>query len=223
MPTLYDIDFNIASVELLPVDKRVQPNVSIWRSFFTPLQWVHDLLFTSYKVNATAPDYAPGSYAKYDQVVYGKKVYSSKVSSNTDLPTITDSWSLIQDNFIGTDERVLYNGEKLIFEWALNKWFGTTFRQPYAVSDIYIGNNPKPVGVFRVGGIEEISSIVYNDYSSEYIINGYTFGAYNNFTIYVPVATYNALSSTAAERERIFRSFADKYVTCGLFYNIVTY
>lgn len=187
-----------------------------------PLQWLRDLLFDSYKQGATAPSYAAGAYNKYDQVIYQKKVYSSKIDFNTDLPTVTDSWLLVQDNFIGVNERVLYNGEKIIFEWALNKWFGTTFRNPLAISDIYISNNLKKVPVFRVGQVETISSQVYKDHSSEYIVNDYNFGIYNNFTIFVPLLVYNALGDPS-NRERIFRSFADKYVTFGLFYNIVTY
>jgi hypothetical protein len=218
----YDIDFIEQSPELLPPDKRVEPNISLVQALFKPIQWLRDLMFTSYKSGSEASTYSPGTYDKYDQVIYGKKVYSSLKDSNTDLPTVTTSWEIIQSNFVGVEERVRYNAQKIVFEWALNRWFSTTFRQPPNTSDIYITNVIPPVSVFRVGGDESNSSQVFTKHSSEFIINSYSFNAISNFTIHVPLAVYNALGD-ASNREGIFRSFADKYVAAGLSYSISTY
>jgi hypothetical protein len=110
-----------------------------------------------------------------------------------------------------------------VLEWAMNKWFGTTFRQPPNVSDIYITNNSVPIEVFRCGGIEDISSVVYSNNSSEFVINNYSFTVAFNFTINVPEAVFNALDPTLVNNEKIFRAFVDRYVPAGVTYTIQTY
>jgi hypothetical protein len=223
MSSLYDIDFNQQAIDLLPPDKRNPKNISLFQALMNGIQWCRDLILGSYKTGAIAPNYSPGTYNIYDQVVYKQKVFESLKSGNTDTPDVITSWRLIQNNFIGVDERVLFNGGLLILTYALNKWFMTTFRQPPALSDIYIITNVIPVPVFRVG-IEEIQcSDVYSNTSSEFVYNNYNFADINSFTIYVPIAVYNALSSIPANRDAVIRNFADKYVIAGLFYNIQTY
>ena len=137
--------------------------------------------------------------------------------------TDTESWIAIQTNFIGMSERILYNCQVLVLTWALNKRFMTTFRQPPNVSDIYITSFPKPISVFIVGGVEAISSKVFSNTSSEYVINAYDFSAYVNMTIFVPFSVYNALDAIDANRQIIIRSFADKYMAAGIVYTIQTY
>ena len=163
---IYDIDINKASIELLPPDKRYIGNITFIQSLLRPLQWIRDLFFGSYYQGATAPDYSAGTYNYLDQVIYAKKVYSSNIDSNTDLPT-TANWTLVQDNFIGLQERILYNGLYVVMEYALNKEFGGTFRQPDNVdfslrtkSDIYCENMPSSEVAFIVGTTEINSSSV---------------------------------------------------------------
>jgi hypothetical protein len=223
MATIYDIDFEKFSVEMLPVDKRTTKTLAWVNVLLSPVQYLRDLFFGSYRTGSTAPAYAAGTYAKYARVRYNKIVYESLKAGNTDLPTVTASWKIVQQNFIGLSERVLYNGQKLTLEYAMNTWFGTTFRQPTSVSDIYITNNTLAISVFRVARIENNSSAVFNDTSTEFVINNYNFAVQFNFTINCPVAVYNALNAVAANREKIFRSFVDKYVPAGITYNIVTY
>lgn len=223
MPTIYDIDFSKFAPQMLPPDKRFTRSVAWVKILLSPLQYLRDLWFGSYRTGSTAPAYAAGTYAKYAQVRYNKIVYESLKSGNTDLPTVTASWKVVQQNFIGLSERILYTGQKLTLEYAMNTWFGTTFRQPTNVSDIYITNNTLAIPVFRVAGDEDSSSVVFNETSSEFVINDYNFAVQFNFTINCPVAVYNALDTVAANREKIFRAFVDQYVPAGLTYNIVTY
>jgi len=155
-------DFNIpqASIELLPPDKRYTGNITFIKSLLSALQWAHDLFFDSYYNGTTAPDYSPGTYNYLDQVVYNKQVYLSNIDNNTDAPT-TVNWTLIQKNFIGLKERILYNGSKIVLEYAMNKEFGGTFRQPGgANSDIYTENLPSSEVAFVVGTTEATSSSV---------------------------------------------------------------
>lgn len=221
---MYKIDYSKQSKnDLLPVDYRVEPNISILKSLLKPLQWFNDLFFDSYKTGATATAYSAGTYNLGDQILFNKSVYESLIDSNTDAPTVSTSWMKIQDSFIGADERVLYTTSRLMLEYALNKWFGTTFRQPsVGTSDIYITLNVVPTPVFVSGINESESSTVSNLSSSQYVINDYSFTDINSFDINVPVAVYNALGD-AGNRDNIFRSFSNKYVCEGLFYAIVTY
>lgn len=223
MPDLYDIDFNNQSAYLLPPDKRTANLTTLVQSLSSPLQYVRDLVLGSYKKGATAPDYVAGVYAKYDQVVYNNGVYESLVDGNNVAPSDLTKWKLIQDNFIGVDERILYNGGKLILEYALNKWFDTTFLQPPLVSDIYLTTNPTLLSVFRVGYTEDESSSVADFASSENVFNDYLFSPSIGLTINIPLAVFNALGADDATREARVRNFANKYVIAGVFYDIQTY
>jgi hypothetical protein len=223
MPDLYDIDFDNQVGDLIPPDKRTINFATLLQSLTKGLQYTHDLIFDSYKKGSTAPAYAVGVYAKYDQVIYNKAVYESLVDGNNATPTDLTKWRVIQENYIGVDERILYNGGKLILEYALNKWFDTTFLQPPLVSDIYLTTNPTLLSVFRVGYTEDESSSVGDFASSENVFNDYSFAANYGLTINIPVAVYNALGPDAATREAVVRNFADKYVITGVFYDINAY
>lgn len=225
MSTIYDLDTDQQVIELLPPDKRYSVTVGFLQSCLkSSIQFLRDVVIGSYRLGSTAPAYASGTYAKGDKVIYNKAEYISNIDNNTDLPTVVLSWDLLNPNFIGVNERQLYNGQKIVLEYALNKWFGTTFRQPGSgTSDIYLTTNAKQIAVFRCGGVESISSVSYADHSSEFVINAYDFAAFNNLTINVPLAVYNALDSVAANRDGIIRSFADKYIYAGITYNIATY
>ena len=223
--TIYDIDYNKLAVQLLPPDKRYTKQVAWVRILLSVLQYLRDLWFGSYRTGSTAPIWVNTSpYAKYDQVIYSNKiVYESLIDSNSELPTNTAAWIVVQQNFIGLSERILYNGQKLVLEWAMNKWFGTTFRQPPNTPDIYISNNSLAVASFRDGLTESVSSTVGLFGSSEYIglTSNYTVAA--NFAIYCPVAVFNALDPTLINNEKIFRAFVDLYVAAGVTYEIITY
>lgn len=222
--SIYDIDYSKQRVQLLPPDKRYTKTVAWAGILLAPLNYLRNLNFGSYRTGSDAPQWVNTSpYNKYDQVKYNKIVYESLIENNTDLPTVVGSWKVVQQNFIGLSERIYYNGQKLVLEWAMNKWFGTVFRQPPNVSDIYISNNSVPIAVFRCGGVEDISSVVYSNTSSEFVINSYTFTVAFNFTINVPTAVYNALDPTLVNNEKIFRAFVDRYVPAGVTYTIQTY
>jgi hypothetical protein len=218
---IYLINYNKKTVELLPPDKR-KPSMVAWiLQWFKQLQWNWIKIFLDYKQGAQGyPTYTAGTYNQYNRVIYGQSVYESLIDGNTDLPTVATSWTVYQAIFIGVDERILYNHQKLVLEYALNERFGTAFRQPPSTSDIYITNNTPAVAPFIVGINEVGSSDVFLQTSSDFIIDSYSFGTFNNFTINVPTATYSALGSAA---ESIIRGFVDQYNTIGLFYNIVTY
>jgi hypothetical protein len=222
---MYQIDYNTTIENLLVPDKRTTKTVAFNTALVAEVSNNHTLLFSKYKDFTILPVWASGTYAKNELVKYGKSIFQSVEGSNTTEPSKSDKWRLVSDNFLGSDFRLAIRGEKLNFEFAINTWFETMFRQPAdGVSDIFVSTNPiVPISVFRVGINEFESSKVFSDVSSELVINSYAFASQFNLSINVPVAVYNSLGATDAIRTSIIRSFADKYINAGLTYTCVTY
>lgn len=218
MPDIFDIDYDQQAVDIIPPDKRDDQPVALIRALLTPMQWVRDLILGSFKTGATASPYAPGTYYKYDQVIYNKGVYEALVDTTND-PTNTTDWKLVQPNFIGVDERMKYNGQKIVLEYALNKEFDGVFRQPATGfnSDIYITNIAAVMAGFRVGQDESGSSSIGQTTSSDSIGGRYPFVQVNNFQINFKASLY------ALTNESAVRNFVDKYIPESLNYTIVTY
>lgn len=222
--SVYDVDYNKVSIQLLPPDKRFKVMAAWVQVLLKSMQWVHDLWINDFRTGSSASLWVNSTvYKKYDRVLYKGSVYESLIANNTDNPLTVTSWMLVQVNFIGIAESILYNGNVLVLTYAMNKWFGTVFRQPNNQSDIYITNNALTIPVFRVATIEVNSSKVYTNTSSEYVVNASNFTVPANFTIHCPVAVYNALDTTLVNNDKIFRNFVNKYVPAGITYTIVTY
>jgi hypothetical protein len=216
MADIYDIDTNQQAVDILPPDKRGPITVAVQRAILWASQWSRDNVLGSYKRGSTAPVYAGGVYNKHDQVIFNKAVYYSLIANNSALPTDTSSWLKVQDNFLGVDERVRYNGQKIVLEYALNHRFGGIFRPPgsSSLSDIYI-NNVGPVAVgFRVG--KTIGSTVGQTISSDFIGRSTSFVQVTNFNI-------NFLNSLyILTNEQAVRDFLN-FVPASLRYTITPY
>lgn len=219
MANFFDVDFDQQVQDILSPDKRLPKNVAILQALMKSIQWCRDLVLGSYKSGSTVPVYSAGTYNIYDQVIFNKAVYSSLISNNTNDPTVSSSWALIQKDFIGVDERIKFNGEKIVLEYALNKRFGGVFRPPITLSnsDIYIENLPAVVYGFRIGQTEDFSSSVGQTTSSDYVGSPYPFIRINNFQI-------NFLNSLYIQtNEKEIRNFVNKYIAAGLNYTIVSY
>lgn len=233
--SIFDIDFNVKGVEIIPPDKRDIGLMFIIKAVIKPIQWLRDFGFGSYKKGAIGliPDWSAGTYNLFDRVIYNKQVFESLISNNSDEPGLVTSWRMYQGNFLGFDRRMQFSSNKLLFEFALNLWFRTTFRQPTSneaspdfylpKSDIYLVTNEIPVSVFRVGFSEDESSSVGLATSSEPVYDDYDFAAVYGLTIMIPIALWNSLNSDASKRDGVVRSFADKCISAGVLYNIQTY
>lgn len=221
MPNIYDIDYDQAAVDLLSPDKRSEENIAILSAQLKAIQWSRDNILGTIKQGSTAPAYSAGPYPIYYQVTYNKAVYESKIAANMDLPTVEASWRLIAPNFIGLDERIKYNGQKITLEWALNKEFGGVFRQPVTAmnSDIYIVNVGAELAGFRIGQTEagtDVSSIGQTT-SSDSIGGTYPWVNVTNFTIMFLASLYSATN------EQAVRNFVNKYIPTSLKYTITVY
>jgi len=219
---MYNVDYNQKIIELLVPDKRQPKTVAFLQQLAKEVSANHNQLFTIYKSFQSASVWSAGTYTRYSVVRYAKSIYIA-AENTSDEPTFSNAWILVSPNFMGNDMRLAIRGEKLNLEFALNTWFNTTFKQPPLVSDIYLTTNTIIDRIFRVGSIESDCSKVYNDVSSEFVINSYSFTDQFNLTINVPLAVYNALGATNDIRTSIIRNFADLYISAGITYNITTY
>lgn len=132
------------SEELTPPAIRKVKMMAWLRVLIRPIKYVSDLFFNDFCKGANYADYNNATvYIKYDRVVWSDlAVYELKVSTSTGVNPTGDSlsstnWRKIQDYFIGVDERVRFNGQLIVFEYAINKHFRVT-SAPY----IYVGDFP---------------------------------------------------------------------------------
>lgn len=224
------VDFNLQVVNMLPLEQRLPYWKIFVRSLVSPIVWLYEL-FNFYMYNSVDTGYWSSivTYSTGDKVRDISGVYESLVDGNLNN-AITDTayWYKVLDYFIGADERAVYNGRKINFEWELNRYFGTTFVQPDdpvtpTPSEIFISNKVITQTSFITGSND--ASVVYSYSSSGYVFGTevYGFASSYNFYIHIPLAVYNALGSTDAIRESIVRAFADKYTAVGTFYSIITY
>lgn len=215
--SFFDINFDQQAQDLLPPDKRSNENVGFLRGLLKAIQWSRDLILGNYKTGSFAARYASGTYSAFDQVIYKKSVYYSLTDNNTALPTNPLFWKLIQPNFIGVDERIRFNGQSIVLEYALNKRFGGTFRPPPSLSnsDIYFTKTSLSPYGFRIG--QTIGSLVGQTNSSDTIGSSLPFILLNNFTINV----LNSLYVQTNDQE--IRGFVDLYIPISINYTITSY
>lgn len=148
--SIFNIDYFKKVQEWLPPNKRG----------ITMIQWVWLMIsevsslwnkcINIYKNGFAYAKWVAGTYGKGARVRYKSIVYESLIDSNTDVPT-SINWRVYLPSFVGVDERILFNGQKIILEYALNRYYLTTFRQPPLVSDIYIDNISPQISGFIVG------------------------------------------------------------------------
>ena len=123
------INTDLFAVNFLPVKKRVDKYKAWTKTLLKPLQVLYNTMFGTFKDGNSAALWIPATtYAVGDQVQYiDKAVYECWVANTGELPTDISFWFKIQDKFVGIEPRMKYNAQHLLFEYALNEWFGTTF------------------------------------------------------------------------------------------------
>lgn len=244
----YSIDTGLFTNNMLPPDKRT-PVMQQWvKALLSGMAWLNGNVLVNYPnpsgitygVFIPSSSYSPGDIVYYRYALY-ERLYSDNYIAGT-LPTDTDHFAPILPVFIGVNERLCYNGTTLTLTWALNKYFNTTFRQPASaygqtpLSDIYIVNFNSGAQSFIVGAVESDSSAVAGTISSGFVIDTLTNDPLSDFAIYMPQGVFNLIddlpeptgtgitgSTLVNGREKIIRSFVDKYIVAGVNYSIHTY
>lgn len=216
---IYDFDTKEFIKNNIPPNKRLSNILNLVYSLLSALKYNID----AYSIYRNTPNYNVyddlATYGIGEIIVFNGFIYQSLVGANTgNSPDISPSfWQSLGTITIGSDIRMQYKPNKLAFEFALNQRFGTTFRQPDLVSDIYIKNTAFFNPTFVIGGTEANSSIVFLDRSSQFIINQYFVQPAYSFTIFVPIALYTAVGEAAIS------SFANSLTAIGKSFIIQTY
>ena len=220
---MYFIYFSLVWDKIYPPHLRKTKHLEWGKVLIKPLQWLRDLVFETYKEGFIGNEWnVSTAYSVGDRVYYiDRGVYEALSSTTGDLPTDTTFWKKILDCRIGVAERIKYNSQKILFEFALNRWFNvdTTIDPP-----IYISNNTFSTS-FLLGGQTGTTSstmVLNSSFANNYLGNSFAYSSYQ-FTIYVPIAVFTALASNNTDRENVIRSFANKYVLAGMNYNVLTY
>jgi hypothetical protein len=230
------INTDTFAVNFLPPKKRL-PIYKAWtKTLLKPLQVLYNTMFGTFQNGNAAALYNPATaYAVGNQVKYtDKAIYQCWVASTGNLPTNTNYWFKIQDKFVGIEPRMKYNAQHLLFEWALNEWFGTTFVNVPGSSNIFIDPNNASDAVLYVGFTETNSSlIVYGNGQAQTFIQAINIAnTGSEFTINVPIGVANALTTPpttdiapniSANNENIIRQIADLYNYAGITYDVITY
>lgn len=228
---MYNIDPVLYTNSVLPVNKRKPVHISWLIALNKGLYWLNGLL-NDYIYGVQYPYYDGGVTYNYGDRVDGSPsntnyIYESLVDSNTANP-LTDStkWLKVLPTSVGANDRRYFTANKMCFEYALNKYFRTTFRQPTGVdsygyrSDIYIDNNEITTPNLFIGDDGTLSytmGYTYEDRSSGYILDDTATYLPYQYTIYVP----NTLLATYGEQS--VRNIADKYNLAPLTYIVVGY
>lgn len=140
-------------------------------------------------------------------------------------------WYEVNKSFIGVEERSLMTNNEITLTWALNRYFGTTFRQPssatqsWTQSDIYINDLPNTSpSCFLISPSSLESSSVYPGGSSQqfYPNPGIPYGFNNffgNYNVMVPKSVLNTIPGGSSS----VVDFVNKYNAAGISFNVVGY
>jgi hypothetical protein len=214
----------------MPPNKRLTKYLAWGKVLVYPLQWLHSRLFLDYKEGTIYLDWVVSTaYTKNTFVKYtNKSIYyciQNHTSSSIITPLDTEYWYKTQDSFIGVTERMKYNSQKIVFEYALNRWFGLTFVQPNAISPIWINTPFIDTNSFLVSSNDENSA--YAAYSGtealQYVGSTYDDTETASFTIHYPSTLPATLGITEAVLKQQISTLADKIKLSGTNYNLISY
>jgi hypothetical protein len=167
--SIYNLDFKQRLIDWLPPDKRMTKFVKFLQSLAVSIKLLGFKIFNDYKLGSAYPILESGdSYGVGEKVNYRGVVYESLTEYNITLPPDV-SWRLYLPSFLGVDQRILFTSQKLSLEYAMNLRFNKTFRQPPAVSDIYI----TLLAIVKIDGLvgetEPYTPLLVGDNNGKYV------------------------------------------------------
>jgi hypothetical protein len=179
-------------------------------------------MFGTFKDGNTAPLWVTATaYAVGDQVQYeDKSVYECWVVNTGELPTNTDYWFKIQDLWIGVEQRMKYNAQPFVLEYALNEYFGTTFVNQLGNSEIYLTRR-----IYHPYVMQSSATIAYRDedVATELSYEGTPVPDPLDFIINIPVGVWVALGNSTQERDGVITNYVNTFNLAGINYFILTY
>lgn len=233
MLPIYSFDTAYLSEKLLPPQLRTPKRMAWLQVLLISLQKKHNYTLeanqsfaSGFSINKWS---ALTNYTSGNVVRFGVAVYEALKNSTGVVPIGNDAyWLKIQDDFVGADVRVLFNGGKMLFEWILNKYLNIS---PVSVPKIYITNNVVEVNGFYVGVDGDVKGELGTAPNQDDFLGlSYNLNPYA-FTIHVPISVSNGLTTESADtvpnisnnRENIVRGIADRVNLAGIKYNVITY
>lgn len=234
------VDITTLAIQNLPPNKRLPIWLGIIRSLVSPLRWLMGI-FTQYKEGGVSTYWDSGvSYGIGTRVVYNYAVYESLVASNIgNIPDVDiDSWLLVNASFIGVNERRLYQGKKLILEYALNQYFKEEldangevgFRQPDDAftptpSSIYVEDDIPDLLTFTMYPDEFQSDAMFPTYSTKYMTPTpvYSGASPYQFIVWIPTSVFASINSDSAIADQVVTNFVNRYAVAGTFFTVQTY
>jgi hypothetical protein len=233
MPTIYDVDFELQTTNLLPPRKRKPITTAFLNVAGDSLQYQRDLVLGDYADGSLAPDYTGAGNIIGQRVRYTDNAIYEAIDT---VPAATPPtglandpyWIKVLDIFIGIRERANFNPQTIMMEWALNRIFRTNFAYRPTLPDIYIENNTmNNLGnPFEYNTAELKNKFIKNTVEEvRFKWNTAEYFPDFDFTVWVPIAVWTALAATADNRNAIIQNVVDNI--CGKYYpirnNILTY
>ncbi|RYD57278.1 MAG: hypothetical protein EOP56_08185 [Sphingobacteriales bacterium] len=215
----YNINYTSLVHDTLPPDKRTTRHSRWLVALLSPIVWLKEEFFGLYMQGATYAAFVPLTvYNKGTRVIFNRVIWESLMDNNNRLIPFPGYWKRLSIPVIGAEERVWYSGHTIVLEWALNKMFKRTFRQPPAQSDIYIVTNRVVNLPFFVsdGDVHNSSSVGLDDsvgyVKAEQMVYPGEVSPAGNFTIHAP----QAMTGTG---DALIR-FAKQYTPQGIFIEV---
>lgn len=234
------VNIDTLVIQNLPPNKRLPVWMGIIKALASPLKWAMSI-FTQYKEGGVSTYWDSGvSYGVGTRVVYNYAVYESLVASNLgNIPDVdTDSWLLVNASFIGANERRLYQGKKLILEYALNQYFKEEldansevgFIQPDSAftptpSSIYIEDDIPDLLTFTMYPDAGQSDAMFPTYSTKYMTPTpiYSGASPYQFIVWIPTAVFASINADSMVADQIVTNFVNRYAVAGTFFTVQTY
>ena len=204
--SFFDITYSSIWKKLIPPSKWGQ-NVLDWgTALLSPLQWVANLTFNGYANGDVVSAMYSGTivYIKANRVRYNNRIYECIVTPPAIGydPSNVNYWIQIQTDWRGVNERLAYNGQKLILEYVLNRWFGTTFNQPpnttgstYFITPLTVVDNTFLIGQNDndTSSIAETAAFQSDFISETYVTQPFDFQV--NYPASISAASFEQLKS----------------------------
>lgn len=224
--SIYGYDTNYVLEQLLPPELRTSMRLAWIRTLLASVRSKYNDIFGSTQSYTAGFSYTNWSsitaYVVGNRVKYGISIYES-LTGNTGLdPEVNKmDWLLIEKDFVGSFERIKYNGQKMVLQYVLNRYLNITAT---TLPTIYITTNTVDVNGFYLGvdGASELGELGDNTNQNDFLGTSYSLNQYS-FTVFVPVALFATLGTTTANRENRVRNVVDKYKYAGTNYNVLTY
>ena len=211
---LPQIDWNDMALQFLPATHRTPRFIAWMQGMVTgSVGWLNKNFYNyCYGDSVSAFWDISTTYSLNQTVVTYQGVYISVVNGNigNNPDNSPLSWYQISPSYIGAQERAQYTSQRLTFEYALNRYFRTTFRNPTSISisggivtygylpksDIYIETVPVSGTSFISYAGESLSSVSYAGSSLDY----YSYAGYVSssdttyqYIVYIPTSLATAL------------------------------